>query len=103
MVERFARLQDPELGPAQVVYCRSVTKVWCGFFVLNGALSATLALWAPLSVWALYTGLLSYVLIGLLGAAEYVVRKFRFREYGSGLHDRLIARVFPPASSETSR
>jgi uncharacterized membrane protein len=96
MVERFARMQQPDLKPPQVAYCRAVTKVWCVFFVLNGALSATLALAAPLSVWALYNGLLAYLAMGLLGASEYVVRKFKFREYGPGLHDRLLARLFPP-------
>ena len=96
LVERFARMQQPDLGAAQVAYCRTVTKVWCGFFVLNALTSAALALWAPLSWWTLYNGLLAYGLMGVLGASEYVVRKFRFREYGSGLHDRVLARVFPP-------
>jgi len=103
MVERFARMQDPALGPAQVVYCRSVTKVWCGFFALNAGVSGALALYAPLSVWALYTGLLAYCAIGTLGTAEYMVRKYRFREYGSGLHDRLLARLFPPPRSDAER
>jgi uncharacterized membrane protein len=103
MVERFARMQDPQLGPAQVRYCRSVTKVWCGFFALNASLTAALALFAPLSVWALHTGLVAYVLMGLLGGVEYVVRKFRFREYGTGLHDRLLARVFPPRPPEVTQ
>ncbi|MDB4974886.1 MAG: hypothetical protein JWN48_3227 [Myxococcaceae bacterium] len=102
IVERFARMQDPHLGPAQIDYCRSVTKVWCGFFVLNALLSGSLAIWAPLSWWTLYNGLLAYVLIGMLASGEYVVRKFRFREYGSGLHDRLLARVFPPRSGVQS-
>ncbi|HEX5660235.1 MAG TPA: hypothetical protein VFX59_23735 [Polyangiales bacterium] len=96
LVERFARMQNPALSPAQVAYCRSVTKVWCVFFVLNASLSGALAIWAPLSWWTLYNGLLAYLWMGLLGAGEYLVRKFRFREYGSGLHDRVIARVFPP-------
>ena len=96
MVERFARMQDPNLGPAQVAYCRSVTKVWCVFFVVNACVSAYLALFAEVASWALYTGLIAYMLMGVLGATEYLVRKARFREYGTGLHDRLIARVFPP-------
>lgn len=96
LVERFARMQDPELGPEQVRYCRAVTVVWCTFFLLNGALSAALALYASVASWALYTGLVAYLLIGLLATAEYVVRKARFRAYGAGLHDRLLARVFPP-------
>ena len=96
MVERFARMQDPQLGPEQVRYCRSVTKVWCGFFVVNAAVSAALGLFASVAVWAVYTGLVAYLLIGVLGASEYVVRKARFREYGPHLHDRLLAKLFPP-------
>ncbi|MET0287526.1 MAG: hypothetical protein ABW352_23770 [Polyangiales bacterium] len=96
LVERFARMQSPTLSAEQVTYCRGVTKVWCAFFVINAAISAALAVWAPLAWWTLYNGLLAYLLMGVLGATEYVVRKFRFREYGAGLHDRLIARVFPP-------
>lgn len=96
MIERFARMQKPDLAPAQQRYCRSVTKVWCGFFALNAAVSASLALWASVAVWTLHTGLIAYVLMGTLGGTEYVIRKYRFREYGSGLHDRLLSRVFPP-------
>jgi uncharacterized membrane protein len=98
LVERFARMQNPALNGEQIAYCRTVTKVWCAFFVVNAALSGTLAIAAPLAWWTLYNGLIAYLLMGLLGASEYVVRKFRFREYGNGLHDRLIARVFPPNS-----
>jgi uncharacterized membrane protein len=96
LVERFARMQNPALSPEQVRYCRGVTKIWCGFFVINASISGALALWAPLAWWTLYNGLLAYMLMGVLGATEYLVRKARFREYGSGLHDRLIARIFPP-------
>jgi uncharacterized membrane protein len=95
MVERFARMQDPDLSPAQVAYCRRVTQVWCGFFVINAATSAVLALFASVAVWALYTGLIAYVLVGAVATVEYVVRKARFREYGTGLHDRLLERLFP--------
>ena len=96
LVERFARMQEPSLSAAQVAYCRSVTKVWCVFFVLNATTSALLARYASLESWTLYNGLVAYVLIGVLATCEYVVRKARFREYGNGLHDRVLARVFPP-------
>jgi len=98
LVERFARMQQPSLTDAQVRYCRSVTKVWCAFFVGNASISAALALRAPLASWALYTGVIAYVLIGVVATVEYVVRKARFREYGTGLHDRVLARIFPPPS-----
>lgn len=98
IVERFARMQQPELSQAQLGYCRSVTKVWCVFFVLNALVSAVLAVRGPVSAWALYTGVIAYVLIGVVATVEYVVRKARFREYGTGLHDRLLSRIFPPVS-----
>lgn len=98
MIERFARMQKPDLAPEQVRYCRHVTQVWIAFFAVNALVSAGLAVFASLKLWALYTGLIAYVLIGVLGASEYIVRKARFREYGTGLHDRLLARVFPPPS-----
>lgn len=96
LVERFARLTETSLSDAQIAYCRTVTKVWCGFFVVNGATAGLLALMAPLAWWALYTGILSYVLMGTLFTIEYVVRKARFRIFGGHLLDRALARVFPP-------
>lgn len=96
MIERFARMQEPELTPAKQAHCRQFTWVWCVFFLLNGGAAATLALTAALSVWATYTGLVAYVLMGMLFAIEYVVRKARFREYGRWPHDRALALLFPP-------
>ena len=74
-VERLARMTRPDLPPAGVAYTRKVTWVWCGFFVLNGAVAAATALWSSDAGWALYNGLLAYVLMGLLFAAEWVVRQ----------------------------
>lgn len=99
MVERFARMQEDTLSDAQVGYCRTVTLVWCVFFALNAMVTALLAWWGDARWWALHTGLLAYVAIGTLAAIEYVVRKSRFRDYGTGLHDRFLARIFPPAES----
>jgi uncharacterized membrane protein len=75
VVERLARLQEPELPPHAVAYTRTVTKAWCAFFVLNASLSLATALWASEAVWALYNGALSYGLMGLLFAAEWLVRR----------------------------
>jgi uncharacterized membrane protein len=97
IAERFARAQHGDLPEREVAYCRSVTRVWCAFFVLNGGVTAALGLWAPLAWWTLYTGAISYVLVGLLVAAEYIVRKARFRRYGSSVVDRLLSRILPPA------
>ena len=78
MIERFARLQEPDLNPAQQAWCRLWTRIWCLFFVLNGLTAATLAMWAPLSWWALYNGLLAYGLMGTLFTTEWLLRRRRF-------------------------
>lgn len=75
VVERLARLTDPDLPPRAVRYTRQVTQAWSLFFLLNGLLAAGLALWAPLTWWTLYTGLIAYVLMGLLFAGEWMLRQ----------------------------
>ncbi|MFT3761471.1 MAG: hypothetical protein QM761_02440 [Pseudoxanthomonas sp.] len=87
-IERIARLRHPDLPPAGVAYTRKVTWVWCGFFVVNGALALATALWAGERWWALYNGLIAYVLMGLLFAGEWWVRQRAMRDAaaGSGAH-----------------
>lgn len=75
IIERLARLQEPELPPAAVRYTRKVTWVWAGFFSVNAAIATGLALWAPITWWTLYTGLIAYLLMGLLFAGEWLVRQ----------------------------
>jgi uncharacterized membrane protein len=74
-IERIARLTEPDMPPEGVAYTRRVTQVWCGFFVVNGLISLATALWASNAVWALYNGLISYGLMGLLFAGEWLVRR----------------------------
>lgn len=74
-VERIARLTEPDLPDFAVRYTRRVTQVWCGFFILNGLLALLTALYAPTRVWALYNGLLAYVMMGMLFAGEWLVRR----------------------------
>ena len=75
IIERLARLSEPELPPAAVRYTRQVTWIWVGYFIVNAAIASGLALWAPLSWWTLYTGLIAYLLMGLLFAGEWLVRQ----------------------------
>jgi uncharacterized membrane protein len=77
-VERMARLRGEDFPPVAQAYMRKVTQVWCGFFVVNGAIAFATALWASEAVWSLYTGVISYVLMAVLFGAEYLVR-LRFK------------------------
>ena len=78
MIERFARLQEPDLSPPKQAWCRMWTWIWCAFFVANGAAAAALALYAEMKWWAFYNGLLAYALIGCLFAIEWLLRRVRF-------------------------
>lgn len=100
MIERFARMQEPELSDAQRAHCRQVTWAWVGFFFVNGTIAALLALFASRFWWAAYNGGIAYGLMGVLFAGEYVLRQYRFRKYGDGLHDRLLSRILPPRGDE---
>ena len=75
VIERFARLQTPNLPPAAIRYTRKVTIVWCGFFILNGGAALYTALYSSMETWTLYNGAISYVLMGVLFAGEYLVRR----------------------------
>lgn len=75
-VERLARLQNPDLPPRAVAYTRRVTQIWCVFFVLNGTAAAVLAASGRYGWWAAYTGVIAYVLMGLLLGGEFAYRKW---------------------------
>ena len=74
VVERLARLQEPELSAASVVYTRHVTRIWCGFFLLNGFMAMYTALYSSFEFWALYNGGIAYGLMCLLFCGEWLVR-----------------------------
>ena len=78
LIERFARLDFPDLPPGIPEYCRQVTWLWVGFFAVNVVVCVGLALWADNAVWALYNGVIIYFLLGTLMMSEYVWRKLRF-------------------------
>lgn len=75
VIERIARMSEPDLPPHAVVYTRRVTQVWCVFFVINGGLALATALWASDQTWALYNGGIAYLLMGALFAIEWLVRQ----------------------------
>jgi uncharacterized membrane protein len=74
MIEKFARLGNPNLPAPAVRHTWRVTQVWCVFFALNGAFSAYTALYWSRANWSLYNGAIAYGLIGVLLAAEVIWR-----------------------------
>ncbi len=78
LVETFAQAIRSDLGDEQVAYCRRVTMLWTAFFLLNGSLSLALALAGSLEAWALYNGLIAYILMGMVFGGEFLYRHHRF-------------------------
>ncbi len=79
VIERIARLRHPQMPAAVIAYTRTVTKVWLAFFLANAAIATACALWGSVAAWTLWTGLVSYLLIGLLFAGEFLVRRRMWR------------------------
>ncbi len=100
LVEHFARMESPRLGPRQRAYCRVVTAVWGVILAASALAGLALAAWAPLRVWAAFTTVGVYVVIAVVFGTEYVVRRILFRELTKMPVDRLLS-VFLPAPVET--
>lgn len=78
LIERFARMQEPDLTPEQQAWCRLWTVIWSLFLAANALTALALAVAAPLAWWAAWNGLIAYVLMGVLFAVEYALRRRRF-------------------------
>ena len=76
MITKFAMLKEKNLEPKALIYTRNLTKIWIGFFAINGGVSGLLALCENKVYWGVYCGAISYVLIGALLFGEIIFRKF---------------------------
>ncbi|MGL5667506.1 MAG: hypothetical protein ACRDD9_15400, partial [Shewanella sp.] len=59
MIERLARLKEPDLPDEAIGYLKKVTLLWCGLFILNGTVAAYTAAYTSLATWTLYNGLIA--------------------------------------------
>lgn len=81
IIERFARLQRPDLPPDHVEYCHKLTKVWLLVFTGNSALVLAAAFVESKAIWAFMVGPGSYFYLGVFLSAEYIYRKRRFQDF----------------------
>lgn len=82
LVERMARLCDPEFSSAGIAYCRNVTWVWTLWLLANAVIAAILALTHSIALWALWTGLVSYICSGALFLGEMLLRPWLLARAG---------------------
>ena len=78
LITRFARMEDPQPGPAVLAYTRRLTWVWVVFFLAMAAVSAALAASGAHEAWVWFTAVGNYLCVAALFAVEYVYRRRRF-------------------------
>lgn len=81
LIERFARLARPALPPEHAAYCRRLTEIWTAVLALNSLLLLGAAFIEDEAIWTLVVGPMSYGMLGLVFAIEYLYRKRRFQEF----------------------
>jgi uncharacterized membrane protein len=99
LIEHFARMVKGDLNGPELAHCRRWTAAWGYYLLVLAAFGLVLAKYASLAVWTIYVGVVTYVLVGVLFAIEYVVRKLHFRDYGRNPIDWLLGKLFPPRVS----
>jgi uncharacterized membrane protein len=81
LIERFARLAGETITPRAKHYTRRLTGIWALLLIANAGVALYLALWGDLKSWALYSGLISYLLFGGFFALEYGYRRYYIHKY----------------------
>ena len=74
VIEKMAMRQEPNFDSVIQTYTRNLTKLWCCFFVVNGGVCFVLAYGRWFDLWAWYSGVMSYVLIGFFLGIEWLLR-----------------------------
>ena len=82
IVEQIARIRHPDLPLYVNAYLRKVTMVWLIFFIINAAISAATAMSGSLKLWTLYNGFIAYLVMGVIFAAEFLIRQVVHQRIG---------------------
>jgi len=78
LISQFARrIHGADYSPAIARYTRQVTWAWTLYFVAIALISVVLFVAAPLVVWSWFINFVTFILLGLMFAGEYAVRRWR--------------------------
>ena len=80
LIVRIAELDSVAVTPQFRRYLHGLTYAWAIFFAAMAGLSLLLMLYAPFEWWSLFVNVLSWPLIGVMFAAEWLVRRIGFRK-----------------------
>ena len=73
VIQKMAKLMEPNIKPKALEYTRRLTYIWSIFMLANFFISLATVFMSE-KVWAIYNGFLSYMLIGVFFIIEYMVR-----------------------------
>lgn len=83
-IQRIAEQYEAKpLDSIGIKYTVYVTKTWCIFLLFNGLLPLFFAWYQLFDLWILYTGFISYLLIGSLLLGERLLRNYIRNEMGN--------------------
>lgn len=78
VIQKFAKLVEPDIKPKALEYTRKLTYVWALFTFLNFLISLG-TIFLSQRTWEIYNGIISYILVGIFFAIEYIIR-VRFKK-----------------------
>lgn len=87
LVEKIARLRDPELSAVGQSYCRRLTWIWTIWLVINAGIAGGLAAQHNIYIWTLWTGVVSYIGSGALFLGEIVLRPWLMKNIRESSRD----------------
>ena len=79
LVTLFAEKMGHKPDKNMLSYTKKATIAWAIFMTVNTIVSI-ITLFTNLWFWTLYNGLISYILIGIMFIAEYLIRRRRINE-----------------------
>lgn len=83
IIERFAKMAGNEITENAKRYTWKLTLLWVCLLCTNAVFTAYSALFFSFDAWALYNGLLAYLIFGLFGGLEYIYRQYYIKKYGA--------------------
>jgi|GEM_PF-1431418 len=104
IIERGVRFIIPEAPDFIRSYCRVLTGLWGGFFLLTAAAIAVFAFTMPPERWRAMMGRDVWLAMAIVMVLEFFVRKTWFRYYfRNGPFERFWAQLFPAEATARGR
>ena len=103
ILQQAALVIEPYAPDFIAPYCRKATIAYALLFTAQAVALAVVAIAAPGTDWAMTSSLLVWLPTLAFTAAEFLVRKTWFRNYGGAPWDRVLRVLFPPENTARGR